>query len=552
MQVRSTPTRSGHFLPLLAVSTLAALAVAVPTRADALGLVYHSDSTVIGGARYFHVDIFAQFDEPCGRVLNYWQTALTPIGFSGPLFHAEVFDSGPSILPTPFFGGEWAVDSYVAIGGRDQPEMSTLVWITPDWDFSFGTGGWYQPGCVFVVPPVLPSSFAGEDHKLFLGRFTITETQFNTSAALQFSARFGVSSHHGSSVRFHEFSVTAPFSLLPGGTTDAGDEPAMEGQCYSGSGGGGGCSNLPAGVVSLNPRSFDFNGDDRFDLMWHHAATGHTTHWLLDGTARVGGGAFPWQTPPSNVPIGAGDTGDDGSPEVFFFHPYTRQVYMWSFVGNQRSALTTLFVESVGWTPVAIGDFTGDGRADVLSRSDNRLQYRVRPIYQTNVYAPRTWTTLPLPYDLLMHADLDRDGIQDLILRAPNGVCWGRRVDAAGITTMVPMIPYGLGTEWVLAAVGDFDGDDDDDMLWHNASNGEVRAWEIESGVKVGGALVRTGIGPQYRVISTLDTDNDGDDDIVWRDETNGNVYAWRMQGLVRESGSFVRNVALQWRVVNP
>ncbi|MGA1223126.1 MAG: hypothetical protein ACO31E_01005 [Phycisphaerales bacterium] len=89
-------------------------------------------------------------------------------------------------------------------------------------------------------------------------------------------------------------------------------------------------------------------------------------------------------------------------------------------------------------------------------------------------------------------------------------------------------------------------------MLWHNASNGEVRAWEIESGVKVGGALVRTGIGPQYRVISTLDTDDDGDDDIVWRDETNGNVYAWRMQGLVRESGSFVRNVALQWRVVNP
>jgi hypothetical protein len=255
---------------------------------------------------------------------------------------------------------------------------------------------------------------------------------------------------------------------------------------------------------------------------------------------------------PGNVPLGACDAGDDGAPEVFFYNPVSRQVFMWSFIGDQRTATTTLFTETSGWTPVGVGDFTGDGRADVLSRSTSGLVYKLRPLNQTTVYPERIWTTLTSVLAFVTNADIDADGRQDLILRAANGIYWGQRVSSTGFTVMSPITPYAVGVEWTLAGTGDYDGDLDDDILWHNPASGEVRAWRIQDGAKIGGSLVRTGVGPQYRLISTVDTDLDGDDDVVWRNEATGDVFAWRMQDLVRQSGAFVRNVSPLWRVVNP
>ena len=556
-------TEGGRFarpsgLGVLLVAAVAPIGAATTSlHAQAPQLSYHSTSVMVGDTRYFTTDIFVSFDEPCGRVLLYYQSSAHLAGVGGGFFHASVPGVPASMVPAPNNQGLWSVDTHFCIGGDTQVPSSGIGGVTPDWDPAFGVTSSYQPGCFFVIPPTENTSFAGDDLKIRVARFSIAESQFNPDAAVHFASRFAINGVPGTTAEFHNLSIVAPFQLLAGGTTTTGDIPAGTGQCFvdqgsGGGGGGGGFAEPPAGIANLNPPSFDFNGDGTFDLMWHHSITGQTSHWLMDGTARVGGGGFPWSTTVGNVPLGACDAGDDGAPEVFFYNPSTRQVFMWSFIGDQRTATTVLFTETTGWVPVAAGDFTGDGRADILSRSQSGLQYNLRPLNQTTVYPSRPWTTLTSLLTFVTSADIDADGRQDIILRASNGFYWGRRVSSTGFTYMSPIALYGLGAEWALAGTGDFDGDLDDDMLWHNASTGEVRAWRIQSGARVGGTLVRTGVGPQYRVVATLDTDLDGDDDVVWRNEATGDVYAWRMQDLLRDSGAFVRNVSPLWRAVNP
>jgi len=83
-----------------------------------------------------------------------------------------------------------------------------------------------------------------------------------------------------------------------------------------------------------------------------------------------------------------------------------------------------------------------------------------------------------------------------------------------------------------IGATGDFDGDGDSDVVWHDL-NTNVAIWEIEDGV-----LVQTHVLPTepttWQIEGSGDLDGDGDDDIVWRlDE--GEVVTWEVEG-----GNFV------------
>jgi hypothetical protein len=39
-----------------------------------------------------------------------------------------------------------------------------------------------------------------------------------------------------------------------------------------------------------------------------------------------------------------------------------------------------------------------------------------------------------------------------------------------------------LGLEWHVSDIGDYDGDHDADILWHNLNTGDVRADLVENG----------------------------------------------------------------------
>ena len=549
----------------------AALVETTTIAAPQATLTYAAGSTVVDDERYYHTDVFVQLPDECDRVLMTWEFLCGLAGATGPLFQMNYPDAPASMRPLGYVEGDtlWDLDSHLAIGGAVQFDTSGFSWITPDYIDSTTSGNGFDPGGIFNVPPISGWNFAGPDRQVRLARFTLREDAWTPSATMTFGFRMGVTYRGAGVPTITQQLIVVPFTRDPSGTAAAAfDTPSPEPFCFAsgdGGGGGGGGGNggggndepgngigdPPAGEPRIGRTGFDFDLDGREDLLWHLPFAGNLSRWTMDGVTRLTKGVLPWTTYGGFEPLGYGDQSDDGLPEVFFHHPISGLVVVWSFLGEQRTANPFLYTASPNWRPTAVADYTGDGRVDILERSTaNPGLLRVRPLAYFDHFAPREPFTLAAGHSYLATADLNGDGWADIVSQAPNGQVFVRARTPLGWMITTPVAPTALGSEWRFAGAADLDGDGDDDLVWHNLSAREVRAWMIEHGFRTEGAVVRTNISPTFAVIGAIDTDADGDDDLVWRNAQNGNVSVWRMNGPVREEGAPVANVPPAWRTV--
>ncbi|MEV4943496.1 FG-GAP repeat domain-containing protein [Streptomyces zaomyceticus] len=131
----------------------------------------------------------------------------------------------------------------------------------------------------------------------------------------------------------------------------------------------------------------DFNGDGKADILWHDNSTGggtdETQIWFIDGhriTSRAtvvdeaGNPIFvgpPWET------VGCGDFNGDGKADILWHDNSTGggtdETQIWFIDGHRITSRATVVDEAgnpifVGlpWHVVGVGDFNGDGKADIL------------------------------------------------------------------------------------------------------------------------------------------------------------------------------------------
>jgi predicted outer membrane repeat protein len=179
----------------------------------------------------------------------------------------------------------------------------------------------------------------------------------------------------------------------------------------------------------------------------------------------------------------------------------------------------------------ADGDFDGDGMSDILWRDDAGiivLWTMDGPAILTNTAITGTLDFAAIPdfWHIEDTGDFTGDGRADVLWRDDAGrvVLW--EMDGADIVSnsLVADVP----TTSQIEDTADFTGDGRNDILWRD-DDGSIRLWEMNGANLVANTVVAT-VPDDLRFADTGDFNGDTRSDILWRDGA-GTVVLWEMNG---------------------
>ncbi|HEV8267235.1 MAG TPA: FG-GAP-like repeat-containing protein, partial [Thermoanaerobaculia bacterium] len=261
----------------------------------------------------------------------------------------------------------------------------------------------------------------------------------------------------------------------------------------------------------------DFNLDGRLDVAV--IAAGYTSHDLLvflgTGTGTLGA--------PSTLDSGYGSsslaTGDfngDGKPDLAVANTGALGGNMLRvFLGDGSGGFgaPSSFPSGTGAESLAVGDFNGDGRADVVAASTNLSGAWLLLGDGTGWFAAPTKTELTIPTGVILAGDVNRDGKLDLV--ALEGSLTGNRVavllgngDGSFVESVSSLSGIGTRRSGVLA---DLDRNGTLDVAYSNGS--EVFVLLGTGDGTFGPPSVRSASGASS--IQAVDVNGDGNLDLI-------------------------------------
>jgi hypothetical protein len=181
----------------------------------------------------------------------------------------------------------------------------------------------------------------------------------------------------------------------------------------------------------------------------------------------------------SHVP---GDMDGNGVSDLLWFNPSTSQFGYWLMNTDDASGAVTrigskIFNVTPGYFVGAVGDFNGDGLADL--------------VFTSNAHDLYLWTN--------------------------NG-------EGGFTSTSLGSYPAG----WILIGAGDVDGDGQDDLLWLNPSQCEFGYWLMKNGVHTASKIVNVACG--YYPISIGYYTPSNRISIIWSSGSH-DLYVWDSTG---------------------
>lgn len=185
---------------------------------------------------------------------------------------------------------------------------------------------------------------------------------------------------------------------------------------------------------------------------------------------------------------------------------------------------------------VRSGDFDGDGRSDILTRSLRTGSLRVRLMDGTTIRSQRLLTEVPagLTDTLEAIADFDGNGTDDLLVRTGADFTWSvYPVDgttASSASSGATGIPQRAAMRLVAAA--DFDGDGQADILLRNANTLTWVLYRMKGAQVVSAAVVGAlPPDPRWELQTVDDFDRDGRADLLLRQRDTGAWWTGFMDG---------------------
>lgn len=292
----------------------------------------------------------------------------------------------------------------------------------------------------------------------------------------------------------------------------------------------------------------DFDGDGKDDVLWKRSDTGKVAVWCMDGTTATDGlttGTIKDSLSTNWRIKGVGDFDGDGKDDALWRNHATGTLAVWLLDGTTHTDnLTTGVIKSglsMDWRIKGLGDFNGDGKKDVLFRNMSTGSVAVWLLDGATESASLTTGTikdgLSLYWRYMAIGDFDGDGKDDVMFRNESSgkvAVW--LLDGATSTDSLTTgnVHDGLSLYWQLKGVGDFNADGKDDIAWQNVSSGKVAVWCMD-GVTATSSLdtgvVNDGIAVEWAFIGAGDFDADGKDDLIWTRTDNRKTAVWLLDG---------------------
>ena len=124
----------------------------------------------------------------------------------------------------------------------------------------------------------------------------------------------------------------------------------------------------------------DFNGDGTDDILWRDPSGGMLGEWTMSGSTIVAANLMTYNGSPTAPDaswsvLAVGDFNGDGTCDVLWRHTTDGTLYEWMVNGSTIEATQPMTFQNVpqaiplNWTVAEVGDFNGDGKADILWRN---------------------------------------------------------------------------------------------------------------------------------------------------------------------------------------
>jgi len=307
---------------------------------------------------------------------------------------------------------------------------------------------------------------------------------------------------------------------------------------------------LLAAPLSYSAPFSDFNKDGRSDVFWRNSVTGENYIYPMNGTSILGTEGyvrsvyFDWKV------VGIGDFDGDGRADLLWRNSTTGQNYIYMMDGTaivREGYIRT--VADQNWHVVGVGDFDNDGKADILWRNTATGQNYVYPMDGLVIKPTEGFirTVADQNWQVAGVGDFDGDGKADILWRnSSSGQNYLYPMDGTSIKPTEGFIRTVADLDWQVAGVCDVDADLKADIVWRNLATGENYVFRM-SGTTILGTegYIRTIADPDWQVAAVGDYNGDGACDILWRNTATGDAYIYPMQGLsILPSEGYTRTVA--------
>ncbi len=265
---------------------------------------------------------------------------------------------------------------------------------------------------------------------------------------------------------------------------------------------------------------------------------------------------------------GMGDFDGDGKDDILWKNINTGMLFIWCLndlaPANQLSQGILWDSMPAEWQVTGIGDFDGDGKDDILWKNINTGMLFIWLLNGTQQADQLTqgilWNSMPAEWQVKGIADFDGDGKEDILWRnistgmvylwCLNGVQQANLINQGAIWDSMP-------SDWVIDSVGDFDGDGKSDILWRNINSGQLFVWLL-NGTSRADTIIQgelwSSMPAEWQTTAVGDFDGDGKEDLLWRNINSGQILVWLMNGVQSASqlsqATIVNGMPKEWQIL--